>query len=261
MTALHVEGLTVATVTGRLIVQDVGFDVPAGRIVGLVGESGSGKSITSLALTGLLPASMRIVDGTARIGGRTFLERGKLVDRPGISMVFQNARSALNPTMRIGDQFERLLAHLNLARGGKAIPLIEQWFRDVGIVEPARVRRAYPHQLSGGMNQRVMIALALASEPELLIADEPTTGLDVTVQAQILRLLRRATAGSERGVLLITHDLGVVAQMCSETVVLYHGQVRESGTTDQIFHAPVDAYTRELIAAGRGALARTEEVR
>ncbi|MFI7066731.1 ABC transporter ATP-binding protein [Kribbella sp. NPDC050124] len=263
MTEMHLEGLTVQTVDGLTILDDVRFTVPPGEIVGLVGESGSGKSMTSLALTGLLPPSMQAISGEARIGAESFLHNGVRVGNTSISLVFQNARSALNPTMRIGHQFGRLLRHLGKVEGKDAITTeTERWLADVGIVDPAGVRRAYPHQLSGGMNQRVMIAMAMATDPELLIADEPTTGLDVTVQAQILRLLRQVTAGSDRRVLLITHDLGVVAQMCTSVVVLYAGRVMEAGPVDQIFHAPTDAYTKELIAAGTAAMTvRAKEYR
>jgi ABC-type dipeptide/oligopeptide/nickel transport system ATPase component len=254
MTALELEGLTVAGPSGNLILDDISFQVDEGEIVGLVGESGSGKSMTSLALAGLLPAVMTPLAGTARLGGSKFMTDGRLTARPEISIVFQNARAALNPTMRIGAQIERLLKSRGRRKG-----LAEEADRlliSVGIVDPARVRRAYPHQLSGGMNQRVMIALGIAAEPDVLIADEPTTGLDVTVQAQILDLIKRTTASSGRGVLLITHDLGVVAQMCSRVVVLYGGKIMEVGAVDDIFHNPTNAYTKELVAAAMSEVVR-----
>jgi ABC-type dipeptide/oligopeptide/nickel transport system ATPase component len=254
MTALELDGLTVAGPAGNLILDDVGFNVDEGEIVGLVGESGSGKSMTSLALAGLLPDVMTPLGGNARLGSDTFMAGGRLTHRPEISIVFQNARAALNPTMRIGAQIERLLK--SRGRRNDLPAEADRLLASVGILDPARVRRAYPHQMSGGMNQRVMIALGIAAEPDVLIADEPTTGLDVTVQAQILDLINRTTASSGRGVLLITHDLGVVAQMCSRIVVLYGGKVMEVGTVDDIFHNPKNAYTKELVTAAMSEVVR-----
>jgi len=249
MTSLTLSGLTVYAPSGRPILDDIGFHVDPGEIVGLVGESGSGKSMTSLALTGMLPDAVTPTAGTAALGDQTFMSGGKVTRRPEISMVFQNAKAALNPTMRVGKQIERLLVKLGATGRADLTGRIRGILAEVGIADADRVRKAYPHQLSGGMNQRVMIAMALAAEPRFLIADEPTTGLDVTVQAQILRLLASTTADSNRGVLLITHDLGVVAQTCSRVVVMYHGRIMESGTVDDIFHAAKDPYTRELIAS------------
>jgi ABC-type dipeptide/oligopeptide/nickel transport system ATPase component len=257
MSALELSGLTVVGPDGSLILDDVGLHVDKGEIVGLVGESGSGKSMTSLALTGLLPAVMTPQAGTATLGGDRFMVGGRVAHRPDISIVFQNARAALNPTMRIGKQLERLISSRGEGRGAMRGGEIERLLAEVGITDPARVIRAYPHQLSGGMNQRVMIAMALASRPGLLIADEPTTGLDVTVQAQILELLKTTTADSDRGVLLITHDLGVVAQMCSRVIVLYHGRVMETGLVDDIFHNATDPYTRELVASATTEVRRS----
>jgi ABC-type dipeptide/oligopeptide/nickel transport system ATPase component len=247
MSALQLDGLTVAGPKGNLILDGVGFHVDEGEVVGLVGESGSGKSMSALALAGLLPAVIKPLAGTASLGGATFMVDGRVARRPKLSIVFQNAQAALNPTMRIGSQIERLFK----SRGRRQFPVseVDDLLASVGIVDPPRVRRSRPHQLSGGMNQRVMIALALAAEPDILIADEPTTGLDVTVQAQILDLFKQTTAASGRGVLFITHDLGVVAQMCSRVVVLYRGQVVESGLVDDIFYAPKNDYTKELIAS------------
>ncbi|MCR2810635.1 MULTISPECIES: ABC transporter ATP-binding protein [unclassified Microbacterium] len=252
MTTLHLAGLTATAPSGAKILDDVGFEVRSGEIVGLVGESGSGKSMTSLALTGLLPGAITPVAGTASLDGDVFMTDGRVVARPPISIVFQNAKAALNPTMRIGNQFTRLLTHLGRRPGTALTSEIEGLLEQVGIVDPKRVSRAYPNQLSGGMNQRVMIALALASEPKVLIADEPTTGLDVTVQAQILQLLKTTTANSNRGVLLITHDLGVVAQMCSRVVVMLKGRIVEINDVDAIFHGADHPYTRELVAAAEG---------
>ncbi|MCU1659759.1 MAG: ATPase component of various ABC-type transport system with duplicated ATPase domain, partial [Pseudonocardiales bacterium] len=195
------------------------------------------------------PSSMTPLAGTASLGSSAFMVDGRVPQRPEISIVFQNARAALNPTMRIGKQLERLLKALGARRGAGMTAEAERLLREVGIDDAERVRKAYPHHLSGGMNQRVMIAMALAMKPAVLIADEPTTGLDVTVQAQILQLLRTTTADSDRGVLLITHDLGVVAQMCSRVVVMHSGKIVESGPVDDIFHNAREPYTRELIAS------------
>ncbi len=254
MTTLELNGLSVSGPGGRSILDDIGLRVAGGEIVGLVGESGSGKSMTSLALTGLLPKAMTPQAGTASLGGKTFLSGGRTTERPDISIVFQNARAALNPTMRIGKQIQRLLKSRRVRsdRASRAAELLIS----VGIHDTERVLRAYPHQLSGGMNQRVMIALAIAAEPSLLIADEPTTGLDVTVQAQILDLFKHTTADSGRGVLFITHDLGVVAQMCDRVVVMNKGKIVETGAVRQIFHAPTEAYTKELIASATAEAGR-----
>jgi len=254
VTALRLDGLTVAGPAGNLILDAVGFHVDEGEIVGLVGESGSGKSMTSLALGGLLPAVINPLQGTASLGDSTFMTGGRATRRPKISIVFQNARAALNPTMRVGHQIERLLR--SRGRRGDLGAEVDSLLTSVGIPDPARVRRSYPHQLSGGMNQRVMIGLGIAAEPDVLIADEPTTGLDVTVQAQILDLIKHTTASSGRGVLFITHDLGVVAQMCSRVVVLRGGKIMEIGNVDDIFHAPSNPYTKELVASATSEVTR-----
>lgn len=246
---LKLSGLSVQGPGGKTILNNIGFEVSAGEIVGLVGESGSGKSMTTLALGGILPKSIQPSSGSASLDGAEFMRHGRVVQRSGISIVFQNAKAALNPTMRIGKQFTRLLVHIDPKNKRGASQRIEQLLLQVGILDTSRVARAYPHQLSGGMNQRIMIAMALASEPSMLIADEPTTGLDVTVQAQILQLIKETVAETSRGVLLITHDLGVVAQMCTKVVVMYRGEIVEIGPVDDIFHNPSQDYTRELVSS------------
>ncbi|HEX4811429.1 MAG TPA: ABC transporter ATP-binding protein [Nonomuraea sp.] len=245
MTLLSVEGLCIDARGGQGIVRDVGIEVDPGEIVGIVGESGSGKTMTALSLLGLLPEGVSVVRGEASLAGTPFLRGGRTLRRPNATMIFQNPTAALNPTMRIGAQLRRLLRFLG--RKGEAEALLES----VGIHEPRAVMARYPHQLSGGMNQRVLIAMAIAAEPSLLIADEPTTGLDVTVQAQILRLIRSTVAAREIGVLFVSHDMGVIAQMCRRVAVMYRGEVREFADVDDVFHAPRDSYTKELLASAR----------
>ncbi|MDB4986990.1 MAG: Oligopeptide transport ATP-binding protein OppD [Myxococcaceae bacterium] len=230
----------------------VSIDVPRGRTVGLVGESGSGKSVTSLAIMGLLPKpSARIDAGSIKFQGRelTTLGEGALREIRGrhIGMIFQEPMTSLNPVFSVGFQIsEALRAHRSMSRSEartRAIALLDR----VGI--PAAKDRidAYPHQLSGGMRQRVMIAIALAGEPELLIADEPTTALDVTIQAQILDLLGTLQRDLGMSVLLITHDLGVVAEHVHDVVVMYAGKIVERASTRQLIEQPLHPYTRGLL--------------
>ncbi|MEU8250568.1 ABC transporter ATP-binding protein [Nonomuraea sp. NPDC048916] len=245
MTLLNVEGLAVDTRGGHSLVRDFAIEVAPGEVVGIVGESGSGKTMTALSLLGLLPEGVSVVSGEASLAGMPFLRDGRVLRRPNATMIFQNPTAALNPTMRIGAQLDRLLAFLGKKGRGRAEELLES----VGIGEPRAVMGRHPHQLSGGMNQRVVIAMAIAAEPSLLIADEPTTGLDVTVQAQILELIRSTVATREIGVLFVSHDMGVIAQMCRRVAVMYQGEVREFADVDDIFHAPGDSYTKELLAS------------
>lgn len=258
MTLLTVEGLSIEAADGRELVRGVALDVEPGEIVGIVGESGSGKTMTALSLLGLLPDGVRTVRGSAGLGGEPFLRDGRMLARPNATMIFQNPTAALNPTMRIGAQLARLLAFLD-ARGageskGRASrsgrrERAEALLESVGIRDPRAVMGRYPHQLSGGMNQRVMIAMAVTAGPRLLIADEPTTGLDVTVQAQILELIRATVADRGIGVLLVSHDMGVIAQMCRRIAVMYAGRIREFAGVDDVFHRPEDSYTKELLAS------------
>src|SRR5438045_5779019 len=233
-------------------VRDLSFSIATGESLGLVGESGSGKSVTSLAIMRLLPPQVRI-GGTIRFAGEDLLpaipERMRQLRGRAISMIFQEPMTALNPLMRVGDQVaEAILAHDNVS--GK-----EAWTRavaaldEVAIPNAASRARDYPHQLSGGQRQRVMIAMAIANRPQLLIADEPTTALDVTVQAQILELLARLRAKFGLSMLLISHDLGVVSQVVDRIAVMYRGQVVESGSARQIFTAAAHEYTRGLLKA------------
>jgi len=248
MTLLTVRNLSIAVAGGNVVVHDFGVEVEPGEIVGVVGESGSGKTLSALSLLGLLPDGVTVTGGEASLNGEPLLGSG----RADATMIFQNPTAALNPTMRIGAQLVRLLTFLQRderiprrVRREQAEDLLES----VGIDDPRSVSGRYPHQLSGGMNQRVMIAMAIAAKPALLIADEPTTGLDVTVQAQILELIRSTVASRGIGVLLVSHDLGVIAQMCQRVAVMYLGEVREFAAVDDVFHAPKDPYTKELLAA------------
>jgi oligopeptide/dipeptide ABC transporter ATP-binding protein len=244
----------------------VSFQVPRGKTVGLVGESGSGKSVTSLAIMGLLPRPPAILEaGSIRFSGRdlTRLDDRAMREVRGrhIGMIFQEPMTSLNPVFTVGFQLiEAVTAHRKLSRAearARAIALLER----VGI--PAAKDRidAYPHQLSGGMRQRVMIAIALAGEPELLIADEPTTALDVTIQAQILELLADLQRDLGMSVLLITHDLGVVAEHVHDVVVMYAGKIVERAPTSALINTPLHPYTRGLLEsvpsyAGNRGLAR-----
>jgi oligopeptide/dipeptide ABC transporter ATP-binding protein len=249
-------------------VDGISFTVERGQTLALVGESGCGKSMTSLALLRLVPEPGRITRGSIRLDGEeltTLSERDMRAVRGGrIAMVFQDPMTSLNPVLRAGVQIaEAVRAHRAVSRSAardRALALLTE----VGIPDPARRLDEYPHQLSGGMRQRVMIAIALAAEPEVLVADEPTTALDVTVQAQILELLARLQQERRMGILLITHDLGVVAGRADHVAVMYAGQVVESAPTPLLFEAPAHPYTRGLFAsvpAIEGPLERLKPIR
>ncbi|HET6844758.1 MAG TPA: ABC transporter ATP-binding protein [Candidatus Angelobacter sp.] len=252
---LQVDNLNIAfrTQAGEVAaVRDVSFNVPESGTLGLVGESGSGKSATALSILRLLPPQARI-GGTIRFGGDDLLALPEASMRSlrgaGISMIFQEPMTALNPVMRVGDQVaEAVRAHSRVSKD-------EAWQRamdalnDVAIPEPAQRARDYPHQLSGGQRQRIMIAMALVNRPRLLIADEPTTALDVTIQAQILRLLRDLREKYRLAMLFISHDLGVVSRVADHVAVMYAGEIVEMGPVARIFRDARHAYTRGLIRA------------
>jgi ABC-type dipeptide/oligopeptide/nickel transport system ATPase component len=252
---LEIEGLDVrVTATGASLLRGVSLTVGAGEIVGLVGESGSGKSMTSLAVMGVLPDGIEMTGGTVRVHGvdATATARRSVAHR--FAMIFQNPKDSLNPLMRVGEQIARMV-RLHQPEGpgaskSAARAEAERLLGRVHIADPAQVARCYPHQLSGGMCQRVMIAMALACRPTLLIADEPTTALDVTVQAQILTLLTELADETGCGVLLITHDLGVVAEVCDRVAVLYRGDLVETTGVVDLFESPQHEYTQYLVAAG-----------
>ena len=233
-------------------VRAVSFTIAPGESLGLVGESGSGKSVTSLAVMRLL-VPQATASGNIRYAGEDLLalddERMRALRGARISMIFQEPMTALNPVMRIGDQIaEAVLAHRNASRSEAGILAVEA-MREVAIPEPERRAREYPHQLSGGMRQRVMIAMALVNRPQLLIADEPTTALDVTIQAQILELLRALRRKHNLAMLFISHDLGVVSQIVDRIAVMYGGRILEIGSVKQIFTDARHPYTRGLLAA------------
>jgi peptide/nickel transport system ATP-binding protein len=235
-------------------VDGVSFGLERGETLALVGESGCGKSLTSLALLQLVPPPGRVESGsTIRLGDTDVLAlRGEALRRirgRRIGMIFQDPMTSLNPVFTVGDQIvEGILAHFKMPRA-KARERALQLLQEVGIPDPTERLRAYPHQLSGGMRQRVMIAIALAAEPEILVADEPTTALDVTVQAQILEVLDRLRANRGMAVLLITHDLGIVAGRADRVAVMYAGQIVEEAPTPLLFAHPSHPYTQGLFAS------------
>jgi peptide/nickel transport system ATP-binding protein len=232
-------------------VEGVSFEVEAGGAVGLVGESGSGKSVTALSILRLIGAPGRVTGGEILFEGIDLLglAEARLPEIRGrdIAMIFQEPMSSLNPLMTIGDQVgEAILLHQDIGRDARRRRVLEL-LRLVGIPDPEGRLHAYPHQFSGGMRQRVMIAMALACNPKLLIADEPTTALDVTIQAQVLELMKRIRAATGSAILLISHDLGVIAEMCERVVVLYAGRVVEDGAVRAIFGNATHPYTRGLL--------------
>jgi peptide/nickel transport system ATP-binding protein len=234
-------------------VTGVDFKVHRGEILGLVGESGCGKSVTSLSILRLINAPGRIDKGRITFDGKDLLSlsEAEMRDIRGnrISMIFQQPTSALNPVMDLGSQVGEVLeTHRNMKRKAARERALEL-LRMVGIADPERRLKAYPHETSGGMAQRVMIAMALACEPELLIADEPTTALDVTIQAQILDLMRRLQQETGTAIILITHDLGVVAETCDRVAVMYAGEIVEQTDTATLFRDPRHPYTRGLISS------------
>ena len=249
---LHVDRL-VAEIGGARIVDGIAFDIAAGETYALLGESGCGKSMTALSLMRLLPDGGRLVAGTVRLGDtdvRALAERDMRRVRGGrMAMIFQEPMLALNPVIKIGDQIvESLDLHCGVS-GKAAFDAARDLLDAVGVPDPVRRLDTYPFELSGGLRQRVMIAMALAGEPELLIADEPTTALDVTIQAQVLDVLRRLKRERNMGMLLITHDLGVVAENADRVGVMYAGELLEEGTRAQFFAAPQHPYSRMLFEA------------
>jgi peptide/nickel transport system ATP-binding protein len=253
MTAtLAVDGLKVA-IGDANVLRGASLDVQPGEVRGLVGESGAGKSMLGRAVLGLLPANATITSGHIAFEGRDLLamreaERRSLLGRR-IALIPQDPMTSLNPVKRVGAQIASLLRHhLNLSKRA-ALARAAELLTEVAIREPERVLSLYPHEISGGMRQRVLIAMAFACDPSLVIADEPTTALDVTVQRQVLQLVERLRLRHGSAVLFITHDLGVVAKICRSMTVLHAGRVLEEGQTAEVLVRPHHAYTRALLAA------------
>ena len=234
-------------------VNNVSFSIQPGEILGLVGESGCGKSVTSLSIMKLLARNSKISNGEILLNGKDLLKEDKKGMRKirgrEVAMIFQEPMNSLNPCMRIEKQLtEAILLHNNFSKE-EAHNRAFEVLKSVGIPEPDMTLKSYPHQLSGGMCQRVMIAMAMSCEPELLIADEPTTALDVTIQAQILDLIRDLNQEMNTSVVFITHDLGVVSELCDTVIVMYNGHIVEKAPTTDIFREPLHPYTQGLLSA------------
>lgn len=250
---LSVQGLTVSVVDGPMLVSDVSFSVGGGRVLGLVGESGCGKTMTARSLLGLLPDGVGVTEGSIRWNGRELLGLSnsdyRAIRGSEIAMISQEPMVALDPLFTVEYQLTRPIRRLRGMSRTEAKIIAAELLEKVGIVDIDRVLKTYPHQLSGGMAQRISIALALTGEPKLLIADEPTTALDVTVQAEILSLLRHLVKTTGLSVVMVSHDLGVVADICDTVAVMYAGQVIESGPAADVLENPVHPYTMALLAA------------
>ena len=233
------------------VLRDVSFSLDRGKVLGIVGESGSGKSITVYSILGLLPPGAKITSGSVKLNGEeligapeSFMQK---IRGNRISIIFQDPMTSLNPTITIGNQLtEAILLHTGMSKR-EAEGRAEEILRTVNIGDPKRRMKQFPYELSGGMRQRIMIAIALATEPDVLIADEPTTALDVTIQASILELMTSLQKRLGTSIIMITHDLGVIAKTCDEVIVMYAGAVAERGTTEEIFYNPRHEYTKGLL--------------
>lgn len=232
-------------------VNGISFMLERGKVLGIVGESGSGKSVTAYSIMQILADTGKIVGGSIKLDGEELVGAGEKVMKNvrgnKVSIIFQDPMTSLNPTYTIGHQLVEALELHTDKKGKAAKNRAEELLELVGINEPKKRLKQYPYELSGGMRQRVMIAMALACEPDILIADEPTTALDVTIQAQILELMQRLQREIGMAIIMITHDLGVVAQMCDEVIVMYAGSICEQGTADEIFYNPCHEYTKGLM--------------
>lgn len=250
---LKVEELSIQFDESKEVVSGISFDVREGEIVGLVGESGSGKSMTALSILGLLKQGAMITGGRIWFDGVDLLtlseEESRKRKGKEIAMIFQEPMTSLNPVMTVGKQLEEMLMlHQQLSKEQCRKKCLEA-LEEAGFIEQEKLYEKYPHQLSGGMRQRVMIAMAMLNRPKLLIADEPTTALDVTIQAKILKLIKRLNQKYHMGVIFVSHDLGVIQQLCDRAVVMFDGKIVEEGTVAELFQNPQEDYTKKLIAA------------
>lgn len=232
-------------------VNGVSFNLERGKVLGIVGESGSGKSVTAYSIMQILASTGKIVSGSIKFNGTELVNSGESVMKTirgnKVSIIFQDPMTSLNPTYTVGHQImEAILLHTGRNKK-QAFDRAVEMLKLVNVNEPLKRMKQYPYELSGGMRQRVMIAMALACEPDILIADEPTTALDVTIQAQILELMHSLQEELGMAIIMITHDLGVVAQMCDEVIVMYAGSICEQGTADEIFYNPKHEYTKGLM--------------
>ncbi|MCB0891398.1 MAG: ABC transporter ATP-binding protein [Micropruina glycogenica] len=255
MSLLQVADLTVSFGRRRAVAVDsVSFELGQGQRLGIIGESGSGKTVTALALMGLLPETAHVT-GSIRLAGRELvgLPEASLAGLRGdvLSMVFQEPMTALDPTMRVGRQVAEVLLLHTADRGGSARARVIDMLGRVGLADAERVADSFPHQLSGGQRQRCLLAMALINSPDLVICDEPTTALDVTVQARVLRLLDEVLTAEGAACLFISHDLAVVSQVCTDVLVMLEGRIVEAGPVARLFSAPEHPYTRGLVATAR----------
>ena len=246
------EKLSFFTPAGEVkALNDVTIQMKAGEVLGIVGESGSGKSVTAYSIMGLTAYNGKIVGGSVEFNGHRIDKMSekelRKIRGKEVSIIFQDPMTSLNPVYTIGNQIEESIKLHTDKKGKEITDRAKELLELVGINEPQKRLKQYPHELSGGMRQRVMIAIALACEPKLLIADEPTTALDVTIQAQILELMQELKEKLGMGIIMITHDLGVVASMCDNIAVMYAGEIVEYGTTDDIFYNSKHEYTKGLI--------------
>ena len=246
------ERLSFFTPAGEVkALNNVTLQMREGEVLGIVGESGSGKSVTAYSIMGLTAQNGKIVGGSVEFNGHKIHEMSEIELRKirgnEVSIIFQDPMTSLNPVWTVGNQIAEAVSLHTDKKGRAAMERAKELLELVGINEPEKRLKQYPHELSGGMRQRVMIAIALACEPKLLIADEPTTALDVTIQAQILELMQELKQKLGMGIIMITHDLGVVASMCDYIAVMYAGEIVEYGTTDDIFYNPKHEYTKGLL--------------
>ncbi|MDP6849402.1 MAG: ABC transporter ATP-binding protein [Planctomycetota bacterium] len=250
---LRIQNLSIVAQDGATLVEDISFDVPAGQSLGILGESGSGKTLTALAVLRLLPPSVKQTKGEIYLDGKPLsdISEAEMCQIRGgqVGFVFQEPAAAFNPVLRVGTQVgEAMEIHQSMSKSERdqaVLGLMEE----CGLQNPREVARSYPHQLSGGMLQRAMIAAALSGNPKLLIADEPTTALDVTVQAEILELVNRLRQNRGLALMWISHDLGVLAAICKNLIVMKDGGIVEEGSVEKILNSPNDRYTQTLVAA------------